>query len=454
MTHLIKKQKAIQIVKTLTQNGFVSYFAGGCVRDLVMNVGPKDYDIATVATPDEVAKLFPRHVPVGKQFGVLLVLMDEDQFEVATFRREGGYHDGRHPDSVSFTIPEEDAYRRDFTINGMFYNPIEERVIDFVHGERDIQGGVIRTIGDPEARFGEDKLRLLRAIRFAANLNFRIEEKTWAAIQKLAQTIHLVSQERIRDELVKMLTRSNAGRALDLLDQSGLLEEVLPEITAMKGVAQPPEFHPEGDVFVHTRMLLDQLKDNASPVLALGALLHDVGKPNTFSDDGKRIRFNNHAHVGAEMSKEILKRLRFSNREIDSIVSCVENHMKFANVKEMRIGKLKQFIARDNFSLELELHRIDCLASHGKLELYQFLKNKEKEFAVEDLKPKSFLNGHDLIAVGIKPGPEMKKILEEAYQLQLEGTLDIKEKALEWVKKRACGGNRPNENRGNNATSH
>ena len=429
-THL---RAALDILKKLTHNGYTAYFAGGCVRDLVMKRTPKDYDIATTASPEEIERLFPKCVPVGKQFGVILVVAGPRRFEVSTFRKEGPYKDGRHPEGVSFTTPEEDAKRRDFTVNGLFHDPVKHQTIDYVGGREDIQAGIIRTIGRAGDRFEEDKLRILRAIRFGANLGFDIEKETWEAIKAFRKKIHVVSAERIRDELVKMFTRPNAGHALELLSQSGLLKELLPEIESMKGVEQPPEFHPEGDVFVHTKMLMERLK-NAEPVLVWGALLHDVGKPQTFSVDGKRIRFNNHAHLGAQMAKAILQRLRFSNREVDRIVSCVENHMKFANVKEMRIGKLKQFMARDNFPIELKLHRIDCLSSHGSLELYRFLKLKQKEFKREDLKPKPLLNGYDLIRIGFEPGPIMKEILDQAYSFQLENRHWSKKEALDWVK--------------------
>jgi poly(A) polymerase len=429
-----QKSLAIQIVKTLKKAGFLSYFAGGCVRDLIMKKPPKDYDIATTAAPDDVERVFPKCVPVGKQFGVMVVVLKGVHFEVATFRMEGNYKDGRHPEHVAFTHPEEDAKRRDFTVNGLFYDPLKRTIIDFVGGKEDIRKKQIRTIGDPEARFYEDRLRLLRAVRFAANLNFEIEPKTWQAIKRLKKEIHSVSQERVRDELVKMFTRPHAGRGFVLLSESGLMAEILPEIEAMKKVEQPPEFHPEGDVFIHTKMLMDQLKD-PSAILALGALFHDVGKPPTYSEENGRIRFYNHAHIGADMTKEILTRLRFSNKEIDGIVSCVENHMKFANVKEMRLGKLKQFVARDNFLTELELHRIDCLASHKQLELHRFLKRKLKEFKKEELKPKRLLTGDDLISLGITPGPIMKEILGEAYALQLEGKLKSKQDCVTWAQK-------------------
>lgn len=429
-----KEKHALEIVKRLTQKGFLAYFAGGCVRDLVMKKAAEDYDIATTAKPEEIEKLFPKSVAVGKQFGVIVIVVEKNHFEVATFRSEGVYQDGRHPEHVTFTTPEEDAKRRDFTVNGLFFDPLKKKIIDYVGGRDDIRGKIIRTIGKPYERFHEDRLRLLRAIRFAANLGFKIEPKTWLAVKELACEIHSVSQERIRDEIVKMFTHPNAGMGLGLLSESGLLKEILPEVERMKGVEQPPEFHPEGDVFIHTKMLLDQLQD-ASPILAFGALLHDVGKPPTFSREGGKIRFYNHSKVGADMAREILTRLRFSNREIDGVISCVENHMKFANVKEMRLGKLKQFVARNIFPTELELHRIDCLASHGKLDLYHFLKQQMKTFEKEELKPKRILTGDDLISLGMKPGPAMKEILAEAYALQLEGKIKDRKQGLEWARK-------------------
>lgn len=429
-----QEKKAIQIVKTLRAHEHTAYFAGGCVRDLVMKRSPKDYDIATSATPDEVAQLFTKCVPVGKQFGVMLVVEGLHRFEVSTFRKEGPYRDGRHPDRVSFTTATEDAKRRDFTVNGLFYDPIKRSMIDYVDGVKDIRAKTIRTIGKPEDRFEEDRLRLLRAVRFAANLNFEIEPETWGAVKQLAGRIHSVSQERIRDELVKMFTRLHADRALTLLLESGLLKEILPEVEAMQGVQQHPEFHPEGDVFIHTRMLMGQLK-NASPALAFGALLHDVGKPKTFSDEGGKIHFYEHARIGGEMAREILKRLRFSNEEIEDVVSCVEHHMTFADVKKMRVGKLKRFVVRKTFPTELALHRIDCLASHGKLDLYRFLKRKVREFKQEELKPKPIVNGYDLIELGIAEGPVRRTILEEVYSLQLEGRLSSREEARAWIKK-------------------
>lgn len=426
---------AYQIAQVLTKKGHTAYFAGGCVRDYLKGDPPKDFDIATSASPDEIEASFPRTVPVGKQFGVILVIHEEKPFEVATFRKEGAYHDGRHPSEVSFTTPEEDAKRRDFTVNGLFYDPFKKKVIDFVGGETDIKNKLIRAIGDPQVRFEEDKLRLLRAIRFAANLDYSIEPATWKWIQQMAGEIHQVSSERIRDELVKTFTRRGAARGLELLSDSGLLKQVLPEIEAMKGVEQPSEFHPEGDVFVHTRMLMEKL-DNPSPVLAFAALLHDVGKPPTFQVREGRIRFYEHSRVGAQMAEKIMRRLRFSNDEIEAVVQCVDNHMKFANVKEMREGKLKRFLSTSTFPTEMELHRIDCQSSHGLLDNYHFLKEKLIEFQKEELKPKPFLKGDDLIRLGLKPGPAMKPILEEAYELQLEHKLKNHAEACEWAQKK------------------
>jgi len=423
---------AAQIVKRLVDHGETAYFAGGCVRDRLMGRTPKDYDIATTATPEIIETIFPKCVPVGKKFGVMIVVHHNLPVEVATFRQEGPYRDGRHPSSVRFTSPQEDAERRDFTINGLFYDLLHKQVIDYVGGKQDIRTRQIRAIGDPEERFTEDRLRLLRAIRFAANLGFRVEQNTWKALVRLRSEINSVSRERIRDELVKMFTRPHAGNALLLLSESGLLKEILPEIEAMKGVNQQPDFHPEGDVFRHTQLVMDGL-DQPSPVLALGALLHDVGKPSTFSRQEGRIHFYEHAPVGADMARAILTRLHFPNRQIDAIVSCVANHMKFADVKKMRLGKLKQFTGRDTFEEELELHRIDCLASHGKLDLYRFLKRKIKHFQREASKPKCVLNGHDLLAEGIKPGPIMKEILDEIYMLQLEGKIKSRQEAMDWV---------------------
>lgn len=430
---------AYEIAKTLKEKGHLVYFAGGCVRDFLRGEVPKDYDIATTASPEEIERLFPKTLPIGKQFGVILVVREGRHFEVATFRQEGPYRDGRHPSKITFTTPEEDARRRDFTVNGLFYDPFGKKVIDYVGGRKDITRRLIRAIGEPETRFEEDKLRLLRATRFAANLNFTIESQTWNYLQRLAPKINQVSAERVRDELVKTFTRPGAGRGLELLSTSGLLKEILPEVEAMKGVEQPPEFHPEGDVFTHTRMLMDRLQ-GASSILAFAALLHDVGKPPTFQVREGRIRFYEHSRVGAEMAGEILRRLRFSNDEIETIATCVNNHMKFANVKEMREGKLKRFMSTSTFPTELELHRIDCESCHGLLDNYHFLQKKTEEFRKEELKPKPLLTGDDLQELGMKPGPAMKPVLEEAYELQLEKQIQTKEEARTWARKKIKAG--------------
>lgn len=429
-----KKSAALEVVKKLRGAGYEALWAGGCVRDHILGVPPEDYDVATNARPEEVQKLFARTIPVGVQFGVVIVLLNGIQIEVATFRADAEYVDGRHPKEVRFCSAEEDARRRDFTINGMFFDPIEEKVLDYVGGQDDLKNKIIRAIGDPELRFNEDKLRLLRAVRFSARLNYPIEANTFQAVKKLASEIHQVSAERIRDELVKMFTAQNAAQALDLLRDSGLLHEILPEVEAMIGVEQPPEFHPEGDVYVHTRMLLELL-DRPSDVLAMAALLHDVGKPPTFQQLD-RIRFNAHEHVGARMAEKICKRLKFSNEETNQIVECVQNHMKFKDAPKMRESKLKRFLARGTFDTELELHRIDCLASHGILDIHQFCQNKIQEFkeAKEEIQPQPIITGNDLITLGSKPGPHFKKILEQLYDLQLEHQIMNKEEGLNQAK--------------------
>lgn len=430
------KQTAINIVKRLREAGHVAYFNGGCVRDMVRGVEPQDIDIATSATPEQVQALFTKTVPVGAAFGVVLALENEHQFEVATFRSDEAYVDGRRPTSVQYGSAEEDARRRDFTINGLFYDPIADQIIDFVDGRADIERKLVRTIGEPRERFTEDKLRLLRCVRFAANLGYEIEPATFDAMKEMAAQIHVVSAERIRDELIKILTRPHAGRGLELLDTSGLLQEILPEIAAMKGVEQPAEFHPEGDVFKHTRLMLDTLPANPSLVLAFAVLLHDVGKPPTFVRAPDRIRFNEHDRIGAEMTEVILRRLRFSNDQIEKIVLCVRDHMKFQFVKEMRQAKLKRLMARETFPDELELHRIDCASSHRNLENYEFLKAKAAEMPPEVLKPQPLLNGNDLLALGLKPGPLVGQILHEIEELQLEERLKTRAEALEFASTR------------------
>lgn len=426
-------QAALRVAETLRAANHRAVFAGGCVRDFLMDKIPQDFDLATSALPDEVEALFDKTVPVGKQFGVILVIDGQEQIEVTTFRREGGYHDGRHPSEVCFTDDREDALRRDFTVNGLFYDPFENKVLDYVGGREDLQRKVIRAIGDPAQRFEEDKLRLLRAVRFAANLGFTIEDKTWAEVLRLAPKIHQVSPERIRDELIKILTRPGSARGFDLLSESGLMKEILPEIEAMKGVQQQPDYHPEGDVFVHTRLLIKKL-EQPSVTLAFAALFHDVAKPVTAGrrDDG-RITFYEHAPIGADMTRAIMKRLRFSNQVIEDVAILVANHMKFGDAMRMRSGKLKMFIAHQQFQEGLELHRIDCLSCHGMLDNYHFLQAKQASLSEEELKPKALISGHDLLELGMPSGPAMKPLLEEIYIQQLEGQFKDKEAALQWV---------------------
>jgi putative nucleotidyltransferase with HDIG domain len=416
---------ATEIIVLLRRHGHAAYLVGGCVRDRLLGIQPKDYDVSTDAPPDATMRYFPGSQLVGAQFGVVLV----QQVEVATFRSEGHYSDGRRPDEVRFeTNPALDAQRRDFTINGLMQDPLSGEVFDFVGGRNDLERKLIRAIGDHEARFREDHLRMLRAVRFAARLNFAIEDQTLAAIRRLAPAVTLVSPERIRDELVRILTEGGARRGFELLDQSGLLAYVLPEVKAFQGVQQPPEFHPEGDVWTHVLLLLDELK-SPSPTLAAGALLHDVGKPPTFRIAG-RIRFDGHAEVVAVMAREILTRLRFSNEDTDQITSLVANHMRFKDVKHMRISTLKRFLRLPNFAEHLELHRLDCLASNGYTDSYHFVRLKQQEFDQEQLRPPRLLTGHDLIEAGFQPGPIFGQVLEAVETAQLEGEIHTHEQAL------------------------
>jgi poly(A) polymerase len=442
---------ATTIVQTLRQQGFQAYLVGGCVRDLVLGREPKDYDVATNATPAQVMDIFPETYAVGAQFGVVLVpapdrdAVSGDQaelsskshaVEVATFRSDIGYSDGRHPDEVRFSLdPREDVARRDFTINGMLLDPVSGEVLDFVGGRKDLEAGIIRTIGDPEERFSEDKLRMLRAVRFAARFDYSIEPATFVAMQKLAEEIQVVSRERVRDELTRMLTEGHARRAFLLLDESGLLKPVLPEISAMKGVEQPAEFHPEGDVFVHTLLLLENLPNPCPLTLAWGALLHDVGKPPTFRVAPDRIRFDNHVEVGVKMAEEICRRLRFSNDETEQILALVDNHMRFGHVSRMKESTLKRFLRMRGFEEHLALHRADCLASHRNLSTYEFIQQKCSEIPVEEMRPAPLVTGDDLIAAGHVPGPRFREILSAVEDAQLEGRLPSRDAALDFVRR-------------------
>lgn len=420
------------IVRVLREHGFVAYFAGGCVRDKLLGHEPKDFDVATSARADDVRRLFDHTVPVGAQFGVVLVIDGERQVEVATFRSDGVYLDGRHPTSVRFSDPREDALRRDFTINGMFYDPVTEHVIDYVEGRKDLAVGVIRAIGDPHARFSEDRLRLLRAIRLAARLDFTIAEDTFAAIQALAPTVVDIAWERIGDEIVKILTEGKARRAFELLFESRLLRAILPEIETMRGVEQSPDFHPEGDVFVHTLLLLDKL-EAPTETLALGALLHDVAKPLCQDRKGERITFYGHCEQGVELAVEICQRLKRSRTTWERVGYLVKNHLRVMAAPDMRSATLKRLLREDGIEELLELARLDALSSSGDLRAYEFCQRKLTELSPEQMTPPRLLTGKDLIALGIPPGPRFKDLLNALEEAQLEGRLHTREEALAWV---------------------
>ncbi len=427
-----RQEKARTIVQRLVEAGYPAYFAGGTVRDMLRGETPADIDIATAASPDAIRSLFPRTIPVGVEFGVLLVIQDGEPFEVATFRSEGPYPDGRRPAWVKPSDARTDVTRRDFTINGLLYDPLRKELIDWVEGQKDIERCSIRSIGDPHQRFSEDKLRMLRAIRLAANLAFQIEEATGKAIEDLALEIRTVSGERIRNELVRILTGPHPAEGLRLLERYGLLSPILPEVSAMKGVEQGKEHHPEGDVFAHTVKILSLLKQPAVS-LAFATLLHDVGKPPTWNPAGRPL-FPDHARVGAEMSQGILKRLRFDRRTRERIVEAVANHLHFLDARRMRTSTLRRFMAGNNFDEELELHRLDCLAGSGDLSNWEFVVEKKKELALEPLPESPLLRGRDLLRLGFAPGPKMGEILGEVEEKRLEGALRNAEDAERWVK--------------------
>ena len=467
----MSKAHAISIVRTLRERGHQAYFVGGCVRDLLLNREPTDYDVATDATPDEVMRIFPETYAVGAQFGVVLVPVLEIQnksvipseagvsrsespaqsrdllspgsapksahVEVATFRSDIGYSDGRHPDQVRFTRDaREDVQRRDFSINGLLLDPLSGEVLDYVGGQKDLEGKIIRAIGDPALRFAEDKLRMLRAVRFAARFHYAIEPATLNAVQHLAAEISQVSRERVRDELTKMLTEGHARRAFELLDETKLLHQVLPEIEAMKGVEQPPEFHPEGDVFTHTLLLLENLPQPCPPTLAWGGLLHDVGKPPTFRRATDRIRFDSHVDVGVKMAEAICRRLRFSNDDTAQILALVDNHMRFGDVEKMKASTFKRFVRLPRFDEHLELHRLDCKASHRKASNYDYTRQKMAELTPAAIRPAPLVTGDDLAAAGYAPGPQFKEILTAVEDAQLEGNLKSKEQAMRFVQRK------------------
>ena len=452
-----QKETAFKVVQTLQAKGFLAFFAGGCVRDHLLGREPKDYDIATAALPEEVEALFPKTIPIGKAFGVIAVVDGKETVEVATFREEAGTLDGRHPETVRFSAAEEDALRRDFTINGMFYDPVAEQLHDYVHGQRDLKKRIITAIGDPSERFEEDHLRMLRAVRFAHTLGFALDHKTENAIRNMAPLITKISAERIEMELTGILTDSpRPGDALGHLHRLGLLEHILPELLPMVGQEQPPQFHPEGDVFEHTVLMLNLMNEHvgqaslpahpeAKPAaytpreLAYTVLLHDVGKPPTArigpGTDGKpRIRFDGHASLSAEMTEEILTRLKFPNKEKKNVVAAIRGHMRFMDVQKMRTSKLRKMIGAETFDLEMELHRLDCLGSHAMLDNYDFVTGYMEEMANEPILPEPWICGHDLIAMGIKEGRLIGKILKEAYDAQMEDRFANRGELLEWVR--------------------
>jgi poly(A) polymerase len=447
---------AEQICRKLRAAGYQAFLVGGCVRDILLGHEPADYDVCTDATPEQVLRIFPHSLTVGAKFGVVIVVEDSQvdalpagagsardraapiQVEVATFRSDVGYSDGRHPNSVVLAkTPQEDVKRRDFTINALLMNPETNEVLDFVGGREDLRAGIIRAIGDPVERFREDKLRMVRAVRFASRLHYEIEPKTFRAIQDLAPEIGQVSPERLRDELTKLLTEGAARRAFELLDETKLLPQLLPEIARMKGVEQPPQFHPEGDVWIHTLLMLEKLPTGCSPTLAWGVLLHDVGKPATFTPasgpDG-RIRFDRHAEVGTRMAEEICRRFRFSNDDTEQIAALVASHMKFKDVLQMKPATLKRFARLNRFDEHLELHRLDCSSSHRMLDNYDFVRRFIDQTPAEEIRPPRLLTGDDLLAIGLKPGPAFKEILNAVEEAQLNDSISTREEALTLAK--------------------
>jgi poly(A) polymerase len=428
------REKAVAIVISLREQGYESYFAGGSVRDMLLGRPPQDYDIVTNAKPDEVAAIFPQTIPVGAQFGVILVVIGGDAFEVATFRYDGPYLDGRRPATVRYGTLKEDVFRRDFTVNGMVYDPVDDRVIDLVGGRSDLDQKRIRAIGHPRDRFEEDRLRMLRAIRFAAGLGFTIEEQTFAAIRELAPAITSVSAERTGDEITRILTDGGARRGFELLDAAGLLRVVLPEIERMKGVEQTPDYHPEGDVFVHTMLTLSHL---AAPTetLAYGCLFHDVGKPVCVRREGDRVTFYGHTEQGAEIATDALKRLKRSRATWERVAYLVKNHLRHTQAPKMRLSTLKRFLGEEGIDELLELTRIDALSSNGDLTYYEFCKLKLVELEKEEIHPEPLLRGRDLIQMGFTPGPIFQTILKEVEEAQLGGELTNRDDAIAWVRK-------------------
>ena len=437
------QQAATQVVARLRGAGHEAYFAGGCVRDMLLGLESDDIDIATSARPEQVAGLFRRTVPVGEAFGVMVVLHGGFEFQVATFRSDGAYIDGRRPTEVHFSSAKQDVERRDFTINGMLYDPTTDEILDWVGGREDLEAGLVRAIGDPDERFAEDRLRLLRAVRFAARFDFRIEQATWEAIRPRAAEILLVSWERIRDELLKMVSGPNPHKALDLLVESGLLERVLPEVARLDGVAQPPEHHPEGDVLTHVRIMLAEMDRLArtgqmerSPELGLAVLLHDTGKAVTATEENGRIHFYGHEAAGARIAERVCQRLRLSRRQTKTIRFLVANHMKATGMALGKIGpaKAKRIMRQEHFPLLLDLLRLDCLGKDGDESLWKKLASTYESMSDQDLRPARLITGKDLADLGLQPGPLFKEILEAVEDAQLAGDVSTKQQALQMAR--------------------
>jgi poly(A) polymerase len=432
------RSTATKVVQTLQAAGYSAFWVGGCVRDFLLGREPGDYDIVTSALPEQIEQVFPRTIPVGRKFGVIIVLEGGFEFQVATFRAEADYQDGRHPESVTFGDAMADARRRDFTINGLFYDPIKGELHDWVGGDQDLKAKIVRTIGEPTERFGEDHLRLLRAIRFAAQLNFEIEPKTFSALQANAPKIKGISAERIRDELLKLFKPPHAARGLDLLRDSGLMDHVLPELTATIHCEQSPDWHPEGSVYNHIRLMLSQLPDDADPLLPWAVLFHDIAKPLTASRDPETgsTHFYEHERIGADMTERILEQLRFPRKQIDAVVKAVRFHMQFKDAPQMRKSTLRRMLMRETFPLELQLHRLDCLGSHKRLDVYDFLVAQMRELEQRpDMLP-PLIDGNDLLALGFRPGPEIGSLLTEIRDKQLQEELTTREEALAWAKRK------------------
>lgn len=429
-----QKDKAIAIIKRLREEGYESYLAGGCVRDMLLGETPQDYDITTNAKPDDVVRIFPKTVPVGAQFGVILVMVEGQPFEVASFRHDGPYLDGRRPTHVRYGSLQEDIFRRDFTINGMVYDPMADQILDLIGGRKDLESKLVRAIGNPHARFEEDRLRMVRAVRFAARLDFTVESETLSAIRDLAPTIKQISWERIGEEITRILTEGGAKAGFELLDRTDLLKVLLPEIEAMKGVEQSPDYHPEGDVFTHTMLTLSHL-NSPTETLAYGCLLHDVAKPVCIRRDGERLTFYGHTEKGAEMAEAALKRLKRSRATWERVAYLVRNHLRHTQAAQMRLSTLKRFLGEEGIDELLELTRIDALSANGDLQYYRFCLQKLAELKTEEIHPEPLLRGRDLIAMGFSPGPNFQTILKQVEEAQLGGELSSREEAMEWVNK-------------------